>query len=44
MKHECSICGSTYETFAFKGGFVCEDCLSFIKDSFQLDVYVRKSR
>ena len=44
MKEKCSICGRTYDTFAFKGGFVCEDCLSYIKDSFEIDAYVHGSR
>ena len=44
MKGKCSICGSTYETFAFKGGFVCEDCLKFLKNSFQVDPQVRKTK
>ncbi|MEI3504452.1 MAG: hypothetical protein ACLS8Q_10830 [Anaerovoracaceae bacterium] len=32
MKRTCSLCGSTcYEAFAFKGGYVCENCLQYLK-------------
>lgn len=32
MKKTCSICGgSYYNAFAFKGGYVCEDCLQYLK-------------
>lgn len=44
MKGKCSICGSTYDTFAFKGGYVCEDCLKYLKDSIQIDAHVRSTR
>ena len=33
-----------YDTFAFKGGYVCEECLKYLKDSFQLDTNVRSTR
>ncbi len=28
----CSLCGQLYHNFAFKGGYICEDCLDSIKD------------
>lgn len=34
-KHEpcaCSLCGQLYHNFAFKGGYICEDCLDSIKE------------
>jgi len=43
MKERCSICGCTYNIFAFKSGFVCEDCLNYLKGSFEIDAYVRSS-
>lgn len=42
MKCKCSICGCTYGTFEFKGGYVCEDCLSYIRETYQPDSQVRK--
>lgn len=27
----CSLCGQLYHNFAFKGGYICEDCLDSIK-------------
>lgn len=27
----CSLCGQLYQNFAFKGGYICEDCLGSIK-------------
>ncbi len=29
----CSLCGRMYHNFAFKGGYICEDCLQSIKRS-----------
>lgn len=31
-KCACSLCGQLYNNFAFKGGYICEDCLDAIKD------------
>ena len=31
MEKNCSLCGNIYHNTVFKGGYVCEDCLSFIK-------------
>lgn len=31
-KCACSLCGQLYNNFAFKGGYICEDCLDVIKD------------
>lgn len=31
--HPCSLCGHLYKNFAFKGGYICEDCLESIKSS-----------
>ncbi|MCI8609268.1 MAG: hypothetical protein HFE73_06455 [Firmicutes bacterium] len=28
---QCSLCGSIYHSIAFKGGYICEDCVDFIK-------------
>lgn len=34
----CSLCGCVhYETFVFKNGRVCEQCLEFLKDEFHPD-------
>lgn len=30
-QHSCSLCGQLYHSFAFKGGYICEDCLQSIK-------------
>lgn len=27
----CTLCGQLYHNFAFKGGYICEDCLNSIK-------------
>lgn len=27
----CTICGQLYHNFAFKGGYICENCLNSIK-------------
>ncbi|MBQ0078755.1 MAG: hypothetical protein KBS66_02540 [Eubacterium sp.] len=33
MESTCTICGSTrYESFSFKAGHVCEECLDYIKN------------
>lgn len=37
MQKTCSLCGgSYYNTFAFKGGYVCEDCLKYLKSEIQV--------
>lgn len=28
---QCSLCGSQYRSIAFKGGYVCETCMDYIK-------------
>ncbi len=33
MEHKCSLCGCKYETFSFKHGYVCDECLRYIKDA-----------
>ncbi len=40
----CSICGRTYDTFLFKGGYICEDCIHYMKTEYQIDPHVRKKR
>ena len=40
MKHKCSFCGCTYETFSFKQGYVCDGCLQYIKSIYQPDTQV----
>lgn len=30
----CSLCGRKYKSFSFKSGYVCESCISYIKDSY----------
>ena len=30
-QHSCALCGQLYHSFAFKGGYICEDCLQSIK-------------
>lgn len=42
MDNKCSICGCTYETFAFKGGYVCEACLQYVRENFGPDSQVRE--
>ncbi len=27
----CSLCGNRYHNIAFKGGYVCETCVDYIK-------------
>ena len=35
MKKKCSICGCGYRnTLAFKNGFVCENCLGYLREQF----------
>ena len=29
--HRCSLCGNIFNNIVFKGGYVCEDCIDFIK-------------
>ncbi len=31
MKNYCSLCGNIYHNTVFKGGYVCEDCLAYVK-------------
>ena len=31
-KGGCTLCGRLYSSFAFKGGYICEDCLQSIKE------------
>ena len=32
---KCSLCGCVkYDTFTFKKGYVCENCLEFLKEEF----------
>ncbi len=31
MKKNCSLCGNIYHNTVFKGGYVCEDCIKFVK-------------
>lgn len=33
VKNYCSICGNIYHNTVFKGGYVCEDCIRYIKRS-----------
>lgn len=32
MNNKCSICGCEYRVFAFKSGFICEECLAKINN------------
>lgn len=32
QEHSCSICGNLYHNFAFKGGYICESCLTSFKE------------
>ena len=42
MHNKCSICGCSYrDLYAFKGGYVCEDCLLFLQTEFEADSLVR---
>lgn len=31
VQGSCSLCGQLYHSFAFKAGYICEDCLRSIK-------------
>jgi hypothetical protein len=31
MDKSCSICGNIFHNTVFKGGYVCEDCVAYIK-------------
>ena len=31
MEKTCSLCGNRYRNTVFKCGFVCEDCIRYIK-------------
>lgn len=38
MKKRCSICGCHYrDTMIFKSGYVCENCLEYLRESFHSD-------
>ena len=41
MKKSCTICGCSYETYTFKAGHICEDCIHYLKADFQADSQVR---
>lgn len=32
MKYKCSLCGNHCRNITFKGGYVCEDCIRYIKN------------
>ncbi|MDO4518578.1 MAG: hypothetical protein Q4B78_05155 [Bacillota bacterium] len=34
MDYRCTICGREYKTRTFKGGYVCDDCLQFVRDNY----------
>ena len=40
-KRECSFCGKEYDIFAFKGGYVCENCLQYIREQYLPDSITR---
>lgn len=40
----CSLCGNLYKTFAFKSGYVCESCLTYIKTDFTYNEDKKQSR
>ena len=45
MSDNCSICGRSYcDTYVFKGGFICEDCIHYIKDTFTSDGSLREGK
>lgn len=31
MDKKCSICGNIYKNRTFRGGFICKDCVDYIK-------------
>ena len=31
MQKNCSLCGNIYHNTTFRGGYVCEDCVNYIK-------------
>ena len=31
MNKNCTLCGNIYYNTVFKGGYVCEDCIAYIK-------------
>lgn len=32
-QHRCSLCGNIHNNITFKCGYVCEDCIDYIKES-----------
>ncbi|WP_281350943.1 hypothetical protein [Aminipila butyrica] len=30
-KNKCTVCGSNYNNVAFMGGYICEDCIGYIR-------------
>ncbi|MBQ1352941.1 MAG: hypothetical protein Q4A48_00810 [Bacillota bacterium] len=30
-QHICTICGSCYHNIAFKGGYICENCINVFR-------------
>ncbi|MDO4833697.1 MAG: hypothetical protein Q4A40_01515 [Bacillota bacterium] len=44
MNRKCSICGCTYDTFAFKGGYICDACLQYVRNSLEPDTQVRRGK
>lgn len=33
MRKNCSLCGNIYHNTVFRGGFICEDCLNYIRET-----------
>jgi hypothetical protein len=31
MNHRCTICNHYYDTFSYREGYICEECLESIK-------------
>lgn len=32
-QHYCSLCGNIHHNITFKCGYVCEDCIDYIKET-----------
>lgn len=36
-EHYCWLCGVNYGNISFKSGYVCEDCIDYIKSSSEVN-------
>lgn len=38
----CSLCGQKYNNFVFKGGYICESCLTSFKETEKTDSHTQE--